>query len=219
MKNSITFAAIAALAIFTAPASAIPASTPSLLTSAVGYTGPGLALANFAGFLTFSDGPLTVGSGITFWSTDMGSMVGSGDYGLGLNGESNSLIVSTDTPDAIVTFSFSRPVYAFGGGMNYSPGSGTDPTIAAYDSFGGLIASYNLLEFAPISTPGALNAFAFRGIDGGGSGIKSFTMQGSYAIMSGGASTPVPEPATWAMLIAGFGLVGAGMRRRAAVTA
>lgn len=26
---------------------------------------------------------------------------------------------------------------------------------------------------------------------------------------------PVPEPATWAMMIAGFGMVGAGMRRRA----
>lgn len=29
----------------------------------------------------------------------------------------------------------------------------------------------------------------------------------------------VPEPATWAMLIVGFGLVGAGLRRRRAVTA
>lgn len=30
-------------------------------------------------------------------------------------------------------------------------------------------------------------------------------------------SASVPEPATWAMMIGGFGLVGAGMRRRAAV--
>ena len=29
----------------------------------------------------------------------------------------------------------------------------------------------------------------------------------------------VPEPATWAMMIGGFGLVGAAMRRRAAATA
>ncbi|WP_243453768.1 PEPxxWA-CTERM sorting domain-containing protein [Sandaracinobacteroides saxicola] len=29
------------------------------------------------------------------------------------------------------------------------------------------------------------------------------------------SSAPVPEPATWAMLIAGFGLVGAALRRRA----
>ena len=33
------------------------------------------------------------------------------------------------------------------------------------------------------------------------------------------ASNGIPEPASWAMLIAGFGLVGAAMRRRAAVTA
>jgi len=26
--------------------------------------------------------------------------------------------------------------------------------------------------------------------------------------------TPVPEPAAWGMLIGGFGLAGAGMRRR-----
>ena len=29
----------------------------------------------------------------------------------------------------------------------------------------------------------------------------------------------IPEPATWAMLLTGFGLVGATMRRRAAATA
>jgi hypothetical protein len=29
----------------------------------------------------------------------------------------------------------------------------------------------------------------------------------------------IPEPATWAMLLTGFGLVGANMRRRAAATA
>lgn len=34
-----------------------------------------------------------------------------------------------------------------------------------------------------------------------------------YAI-SGLATAAVPEPATWAMMIAGFGLVGAAMRRR-----
>ena len=34
-----------------------------------------------------------------------------------------------------------------------------------------------------------------------------------------GMSAAVPEPASWAMLIAGFGLVGAAMRRRAAVAA
>jgi fibro-slime domain-containing protein len=34
-----------------------------------------------------------------------------------------------------------------------------------------------------------------------------------------GLSEPIPEPASWAMLIAGFGLVGAALRRRAAAAA
>ena len=33
------------------------------------------------------------------------------------------------------------------------------------------------------------------------------------------AVAAVPEPATWAMMIGGFGLVGVALRRRAAVTA
>ena len=40
------------------------------------------------------------------------------------------------------------------------------------------------------------------------------TGQAVFAYNGGGA---VPEPASWAMLIAGFGLVGASMRRRRAV--
>jgi hypothetical protein len=33
----------------------------------------------------------------------------------------------------------------------------------------------------------------------------------------GGGEVGVPEPATWAMLITGFGLVGASVRRRRGV--
>lgn len=36
-----------------------------------------------------------------------------------------------------------------------------------------------------------------------------------YSFTATGADAPVPEPSTWAMMIAGFGLVGAAMRRRA----
>ncbi|MBT9472342.1 MAG: PEPxxWA-CTERM sorting domain-containing protein [Phenylobacterium sp.] len=32
-----------------------------------------------------------------------------------------------------------------------------------------------------------------------------------------GVSSAVPEPATWAMMIMGFGLVGSAMRRRQAL--
>ena len=39
------------------------------------------------------------------------------------------------------------------------------------------------------------------------------------ALNSSGAGGVVPEPATWAMLLTGFGLVGVSMRRRAAAAA
>jgi hypothetical protein len=58
---------------------------------------------------------------------------------------------------------------------------------------------------------------------GVGPGTYTFSITGDGA---GGlpagvflAVAEVPEPATWAMLIAGFGLVGATLRRRTAVTA
>jgi hypothetical protein len=44
---------------------------------------------------------------------------------------------------------------------------------------------------------------------------------GSIKFLDGGSGTlenSVPEPATWAMLLAGFGAVGYGMRRKQAVT-
>jgi hypothetical protein len=46
-----------------------------------------------------------------------------------------------------------------------------------------------------------------------GSGLNvelPFTINGTRNVTQG----PVPEPASWLMMLAGFGLVGAGMRRR-----
>jgi hypothetical protein len=48
------------------------------------------------------------------------------------------------------------------------------------------------------------------GVDGRGSASQIFFQNGDFAA--------IPEPATWAMMIGGFGLVGAAMRRRAKVT-
>lgn len=44
--------------------------------------------------------------------------------------------------------------------------------------------------------------------------IYSFKLSAAEAGALGFANTPVPEPTTWAMLIAGFGMVGGAMRRR-----
>jgi hypothetical protein len=62
----------------------------------------------------------------------------------------------------------------------------------------------------------ALSAFtsSFTGVDTS-LGALTFTSIDQVTFTSTLAA-PVPEPATWAMMIAGFGLVGAAMRRRPA---
>jgi PEP-CTERM motif len=47
-------------------------------------------------------------------------------------------------------------------------------------------------------------------IDGGGTAFETVGQSGVQVL----ASVGVPEPASWALMIAGFGLVGGAMRRR-----
>lgn len=66
--------------------------------------------------------------------------------------------------------------------------------------------------------PGPFDAFGFQGI----TGMTTLALDGSYEIDSinfgyqvqVGFQSAVPEPATWAMLLGGFGVVGLSMRRR-----
>lgn len=50
-------------------------------------------------------------------------------------------------------------------------------------------------------------------------GVSFTSDSGVFLTKAGGAVGGVPEPASWAMLIAGFGLTGATLRRRRALTA
>ena len=73
------------------------------------------------------------------------------------------------------------------------------------------------LNFANNITSVVFNNFILRyqsitGVRAGNSGVGMGTNDG-------GNFDPVPEPASWAMLIAGFGLIGAAARRQRAVAA
>ncbi|HEV2569785.1 PEPxxWA-CTERM sorting domain-containing protein [Sphingomonas sp.] len=84
--------------------------------------------------------------------------------------------------------------------------------------------SYIGIHFGGGGANGAGNATAFYKIDAGVNGLTSFMVKyqgiSSIAIYSTGNAPPppppppIPEPSTWALLISGFGLVGAAARRR-----
>ncbi len=72
-------------------------------------------------------------------------------------------------------------------------------------------------DLASIGFASPVVAIKIVGLDnfGGSPGFDVDYVQ----VLPGSIGGAVPEPATWAMLIAGFGLVGTGMRRRSAITA
>lgn len=72
----------------------------------------------------------------------------------------------------------------------------------------------NLGEFANFSGAalGTVDYVVFDGLDGGGGfELDNVTLNGGGGV--------VPEPATWAMMLMGFGAMGAMLRRRTAVAA
>lgn len=91
-------------------------------------------------------------------------------------------------------------------------------------AFTGTVAGVNLANFTVDgSTPGVWKAFAgVANIVSAGNYLTAFTYN-SGAFPAGDfvvdrvyvvAGNAVPEPATWAMMIGGFGMVGAAFRRR-----
>jgi hypothetical protein len=109
------------------------------------------------------------------------------------------------------------------------------PNAATWDSYAAIMGRAPNREliwgsFAPVKSNGNIDwAFSFRGASSWTA--FNFDWPANTAPNAGtrdadmniwafvGGTPPVPEPATWAMMIAGFGLVGAAMRRRAAAIA
>jgi hypothetical protein len=96
-------------------------------------------------------------------------------------------------------------------------GSGT-VTLNAYDRFGGLLGSVTDSDNHPLGLGPVLelNLAGIQSVSFGGTsgtvGFDNFEFNTVTAINAGG----VPEPAAWALMIAGFGLTGAALRRRRA---
>jgi hypothetical protein len=103
------------------------------------------------------------------------------------------------------------------GSITYDPGNMTGTW-----SLPGYLVDYISVKAArefllyKLPTPGASGTWSTLGLLTGGG--KQPEMSHIQFYGTRGAEPPVvPEPATWAMMIAGFGLVGAAMRRRSGV--
>lgn len=125
--------------------------------------------------------------------------------------------VTSQRPDATLftqNVTFASPVI-FGGGFNSFSTSVTAPSLTGGAYFLGVRG--NPVSFHPLWQNAASN-FTLRGNGGGGVGNfydTGFNGFGGLAFqLSANATGAVPEPATWAMMIAGFGMIGGTMRRR-----
>lgn len=217
------------LAFCLAAASGI-ADASTLLTSNAGYTGPTLQLGAYAnGSYNFQFGPVALPGGMTWTrgpgpsNSGLGGVIGQGYYGLGANGSFDRSPVYTglDGHNGDMTFALSAPVMELGFFFNYDPGSGNDPTIVALDHFGNPIAgdTFDLATMAPISTPGATDAFEFRGILDESADIWGLRASNSYILATGSANGNVvggvPEPQAYALMLAGLAAWAFVARRKA----
>lgn len=199
-------------------------SEASLVTSSPG--GTVIDFSQFSGGWLWGAGPTQVGSlvgdDVVFTSTTTNSVIGDGTYGFLSNGYwSGKSGAGLNTSTGTMTFTFnSGLISSVGAFMNYVPdaGYGGDVIISVYDSLSNLLESYNINALAPISTPGGLNAGAFRGIVRSSADIKYFTLSNAYVMIDDltyspiGGPTPAPEPST--LLLLGGGIMALGLGRK-----
>lgn len=88
--------------------------------------------------------------------------------------------------------------------------------LEGYDLTGNLVASISAADVGSIGT-GVDLSLSVAGIHSVRFYSDNLTV--GFDNFEFGALSTVPEPASWAMLVAGFGIVGAVMRRKAAVAA
>jgi hypothetical protein len=200
---------------------AATAATALALASAT----PALAVTNFLS--TFDSTPVAAGSYVTLSSLEGWTVVSGGGIELqnhvfGASPFSgNNLIELDSTSNTTISRMIEAGKYVLTGQVSARPGvagatSGLDILIGntllssqTYDGTGLTDTVWNPFSFAfTVTTPASLIFRASGPSDTVGAYIDSIGLVGA----------PVPEVATWAMLILGVGLVGGAMRRRRNMT-
>lgn len=198
MRSITTTAAVAMLAAFALPTVAAQAATIDGtfsaglygITSSTFGIGAGSVLSNAGGFVTGSTGDM---SPVTFFTPV-------------------NFLTFTATNGASVGFTSSFG--SFIGTLQDLATSSAPNAVLSFNSFGVFTPTGSLSSFA--AGPASLTvSFTQTGALVPGKPQPSISGSFSFASDAGdGNPGGVPEPAAWAMLVTGFGLTGAAMRRR-----
>ena len=141
------------------------------------------------------------------------------NYNLGagahITGVSYNVTIRANAPSWLseATFSFGNNALD---GVFLSPGFADDNSgTATYTGSGDLVGLG--LDFF-LGTDGLLYTEFFESFEDATASPDAVWTGGNITITYTPAATAVPEPATWAMMMLGFGAIGAGLRRRTKLT-
>lgn len=208
MKMILAFGAALALAAV-APAAA---AVTQIMSPDAGYIGATtllpIAVADFTSFSSLSSGGFTVSSSGDLEARTVGS--GWATWGLAPDTEGSSPRIGYSDGATSLTFSFDRVYSIFGFEAEGNPFDVRTFTVEYF--LGGV--SQGLISRDISGNAGARLLAASGTFDRAIVSSDVDFALGQFRVAAGA----VPEPTSWAMLVAGFGLVGATMRRRAAAT-
>lgn len=137
-------------------------------------------------------------------------------FGFGSNGHWYMGLIADDSSSTSITINLGGLYSWVGGFVNYAPESGAAVMAAIAADGTTVLESWNLAVSAPISTLGADNGGAFRGINVGSNSIQYLRFGGAFMAMHDITlgSSSIPEPATALLAAGSFALLGLLRRRR-----
>lgn len=126
---------------------------------------------------------------------------------------------SSGCNSAPVTVKFSAPFASLLSSFSMDVASYQSSTLTFFDASGSVLSSVSVTDtFGAYSDPGVYSHYSVTSLTGIGSFSFSGQATGNTSIDNlvavADVAGAVPEPTTWAMMLAGFGMIGFATRRR-----
>ena len=174
------------------------------------FSGCGTATAGFSGSLSSTSGPCSgILPGVTYSVSNGGLFIaGPGQS----SNPTTALGVNTPSGGAL-NIAFAQTQSAFGADLFQNFGGGSQQGTAATFTLNFLLGGSNVGTYTSLVAP---NGGGFFGLTGTSFDTVTVSQAGGFAVVDNVsfAAGAVPEPATWAMMVVGFGALGFAVRRR-----